>query len=127
METLKRTAPFKCLTVTFALLLLAIGGSSVARADSGADTFTIISGLNVSRASSNNDTHHAARNRNAQYPREVDYGQRDFCAQERLRSHLGDRHIDRVGPPKFRRFWVPSPSKRSAAWWACCRPGPPHA
>src|SRR5258708_20431341 len=57
METRKRTVPFKCLTVTFALLLLlAIAGSSVVWADSGADTFTIVSGLNVSRASSNDDT-----------------------------------------------------------------------
>ncbi len=57
METRKRTVPFKCLTVTFALLLvLAIVGSSVVWADSGADTFTIVSGLNVSRASSNDDT-----------------------------------------------------------------------
>ena len=56
METRKRTVPFKCLAVTFALLLLAIAGSSVVWADSGADTFTIFSGLNVSRASSNDDT-----------------------------------------------------------------------
>ena len=57
MEKRKRTVPFRCLTFSFALLLLlAIASSSVVWADSGADTFTILSGLNVSRASSNDDT-----------------------------------------------------------------------